>query len=318
VEALKKKFEAAPAITALEVGGANGVLLVGLANGVVQVRAASEGGLVAVFGERREKGGVRSVRAKGNALRAHCTDGVVWAWDSAQKWELEKVLGSVNDPVLVRDRVLTLAFSDDGGMLAAGTGDPSREGELLVWKTSALEAPPKRMNGVHSDTILSLAFSPDGKMLVSGGADKVARIVNLETLKVERSLEGHTHHVLGVAWSPDGRSIVTAGADNVLKVWEAATGVRKKNVDGADKEVTAVQFLSGGSQFVAASGDGKVRVVGTNGTVVRLMTEGTVFFNSMHASKNGRVVFAGGQDGVLRVWNPQDGAKLAEFKAESK
>jgi WD40 repeat protein len=242
---------------------------------------------------------------------------MTWAWNSSEKWVLKKTLGDGASADVLRDRVTALAFSPDGSVFAAGSGEPSREGDVLLWRTAALDAPPRKAVGIHSDTILGLSFSPDGKTLLSGGADKAARVIDVEKLSVVRSLEGHTHHVLGVSWSPDGRSVVTGGGDNVAKVWDVATGARKKNIDGVEKEVTSVQFLGAGTLFAAASGDGKVRVVGTNGTVLRTMTENGSFVNSLAAPRDGLTVVAGGQDGVLRLWNATTGVKVTEF-AENK
>jgi WD40 repeat protein len=98
-------------------------------------------------------------------------------------------------------------------------------------------------------------------------------------------------------------------------VWDVATGARKKNVDGVEKEVTSVQFLGSGAQFAAASGDGKVRVVSTNGTVVRTMVENASFVNALAAPRDGLTLAAGGQDGVLRIWNAATGTKVTEFAA---
>lgn len=316
LEKVRKLADAVPAVSAMKFAGAQGPLLVGLANGVVQLRSVEAGGLVGWFGEPREKGAVRAlVETAGEGTLAVSEDGWTWGWNRSEKWVLKKTLGDGASSEILRDRVTALTFSADGAVFAAGSGEPSREGDVLLWRTAALDAPPRKAVGIHSDTILSLSFSPDGKTLLSGGADKAARVIDVEKLSVVRSLEGHTHHVLGVSWSPDGRSVVTGGGDNVVKVWDVATGARKKNVDGVDKEVTSVQFLGAGTQFAAASGDGKVRVVGTNGTVVRTMTENASFVNSVAAPRDGLTVVAGGQDGVLRLWNATTGVKVTEFAA---
>lgn len=316
LEKARKVAEAAPAVSALKLVKESGVLLIGHVNGVVQLRGLESGGVVGWFGEAREKGAVHALcAAGGNRLLAVSGDGVVWGWDRSEKWALKKTIGDGVSPEVLRDRVTALTFSPDGSVLAAGSGEPSREGDVVLWRMAALDAPPRKATGIHSDTILGLSFAPDGKTLVSGAADKAARVIDVENLKLVRSLEGHTHHVLGVSWSPDGRSVVTGGGDNVVKVWDVATGARKKNVDGVEKEVTSVQFLGSGAQFVAASGDGKVRVVGTNGTVVRTMTENALFVNSLAAPRDGLTIVAGGQDGVLRLWNATTGAKVAEFAA---
>jgi WD40 repeat protein len=169
---------------------------------------------------------------------------------------------------------------------------------------------------IHSDAVFGLDFSPDDKFIVSGAADRIARVVDLATGKVAHSLEGHTHHVLSVSWSLDGRTVATAGADNVVKVWDAATGDRKKSIEGYDKEVTAVRFVGATGNLVTSSGDNKVRMVGVDGKEVRTFPEVVDFMESAAITADGKILVAGGQDSVLRVWNAADEAKVAAFAPE--
>ena len=314
--ALSKESGNSPAISFLSINEPAGVVLLGHVSGLVQILSLNSGLVSAHFRELCEPqagSSVRFVRWRDGDVLAASADGRAIQYTVTSKWALAKTMGNGKDTALFRDRVLSLAVSQSGRLLAVGGGDPSREGDVLIWNLDALDSAPKRFVGVHSDTVLGLSFSPDEKFLVSGGADKVARVLDILGMRVVRSLEGHTHHVLGVSWSPDGRSILTAGADNTVKIWDALNGTRKKSVDGADKEVTAVQFLGAGAQFVAASGDGKVRVIAPNGTVSKTISEAT-FINALNAAPHGKVVFGGGDDGILRSWNPNDGSKIGEFK----
>jgi WD40 repeat protein len=197
-------------------------------------------------------------------------------------------------------------FSPDGALLATGGGEPSRSGEIHLWRV-AEGALWKEFSHVHSDAVLSLDFTPDGAKLASGAADRFARVTEIESGKVIRALEGHTHHVTGVSWKSDGRTLMTAGADNVIKVWNTLTGERKKNVDGFNKEVTSVQFMGLGDQAVAASGDGQVRLINEKGERVREFPGATDYVNAVLVTPDGQVVAAGGQDGVLRVWDGAEG-----------
>ncbi len=314
--ALTKVAEGSLPISCVSLEESAGVILIGHSSGLVQVRSLSGGGVLTHFRDLVDAAAPRAVRAlrwREASVFASAEGGRAVRFDASQKWSLAKVIGDGKKTAPFRDRVLSIVFSPDGKLVAVGGGDPSREGDVLVWSVDALDEVPKKFSGIHSDTVLGLAFSPDGKSLVSGGADKVARVLDLHEMRVVRALEGHTHHVLGVSWSPDGRSILTAGADNTVKIWDASNGTRKKSVDGADKEVTAVQFLGSGSQFIASSGDGKVRVIALNGTVAKTITE-TAFVNAINATLHGKMVFGGGDDGILRLWNPNDGTKIGEFK----
>ncbi len=266
--------------------------------------------------------------AKDGTLTSTDTAGASLAWSLAPAWKLTRTLGADGPGSPFADRVNALAFSPDGKFLAIGGGEPSRGGEIKILDVQSAipaaasphpvsEPAPKfarEFANLHTDAVLSLAYSPDGKLLASGGADKVARILDLSTGKVVRNLEGHTHHILGLSWSADGRTLATAGADNVVKVWDAATGDRKKNLEGYDKEVTAVQFIGAADQVVTASGDNRVRIVALDGKEVRALPEVADFMQSAAASADGKVIIAGGQDGVLRVWSAADGKVLSAFK----
>lgn len=239
-------------------------------------------------------------------------DGTALAWNLTPAWKLERTIGTSDLGSPLTDRVNALAFSRDGRQLATGSGEPSRGGEIKLWSVADGQL-VRDFPKIHSDAVFSLEFSPDGKTLVSGAADKMARLIDLSTGKVVRSFEGHTHHVLGVSWSADGRTLATAGADGMVKVWDATTGDRKKNIEGYDKEVTAVRFVGASANVLTSSGDNKVRLVGLDGKEVRAFPEVADFMQSAAVSADGKIVAAGGQDSVLRVWNAADGTKLNAF-----
>ncbi|HTD85564.1 MAG TPA: NB-ARC domain protein, partial [Candidatus Binatia bacterium] len=155
-------------------------------------------------------------------------------------------------------------------------------------------------------------FSPDGTMLASGAADKFLHVIDLASSKVIKSFEGHTHHVMGVSWKRDGRTLASAGADAVVKVWDFTTGERKKNIDGFGKEATAISFVGYTDQAVVSCGDAQVKLVKDNGETVRSFS-GADFLYSAAATPDGAFVIAGGQDGVLRVWNGRDGTLVSAF-----
>src|SRR5262249_9112531 len=109
------------------------------------------------------------------------------------------------------------------------------------------------------------------------------------------------------------RTVATGGADNLVKLWDFTTGDRKKNIEGSDKEVTAVSFAGVAGNLVAGSGDNKVRLLAADGKELRTFPEVTDYIESAAVTADGKRVIAGGQDSILRVWNADDGAKIASF-----
>ena len=255
--------------------------------------------------------------APGGELISAAQDRGVVVWDASPAWKLERTIGTGDAGSPFMDRVCALAFSVDGKLLATGGGEPSRGGEIKLWNIATGEL-ARDLPNIHSDVVLGLEFSPDGYFLASAAADKMARLTDLATGKLVRTFEGHTQGVLGLSWSPDGRTLATAGADAQVKLWDAATGERRKNIEGYEKEVSAVRFTGTGAALVTASGDAKVRLLAADGNQVRVFPEVADFMNAVVASADGKTIMAGGQDGVLRVWNAADGKVLAVFPPPKK
>jgi len=241
-------------------------------------------------------------------------------WDAAPAWKLVGRLGTSDEAPLdlsqspFIDRVLTLDFSTDGSKLATGGGDPSRSGELMIWDVNKREL-LNTIEDAHSDTIFGVQFSRDGKYLLSGAADKFAKIFNVADGKHLKSFEGHTHHVLDVAWQADGTVIATAGADNAIKVWNVKSGEQSRTISNYGKQVTSLKFVGRGSNIISCGGDKTVRYHKTdNGQNFRTFSGGTDYMYSAAATADEKLVVAGGEDGVLRIWNGADGKVIATFE----
>ena len=244
-----------------------------------------------------------------SGLNATC-----FAWKTDPEWRLARTIGSSEDAETFADRVTALDFNQDGSWLATGGGEPSRSGELKVWKV-ADGTLVKAFPDAHSDTIFGLEFSPDGKQLATGAADRFAKIFDIESGKLVKGFEGHTHHVLGVTWRADGRLLASSGADNAIKVWNVKTGEQQRTIAGFGKEVTGIRFLADGDNLVASSGDKSVQMKNAaNGGNVRSFAGSTDFLYALGASADGKMIAAGGQDSVLRLWT-ENGTSWVNFEA---
>ena len=77
--------------------------------------------------------------------------------------------------------------------------------------------------------------------------------------------------------------------------------------------VFPVSVRTATDQAVVSSGDGSVKLVRENGENVRSFPGAGDFIYAVAATPDGKVVVAGGQDGVLKVWNGTDGKEMAIF-----
>lgn len=223
-------------------------------------------------------------------------------WD-AKTGEWKHTLTGFNE------RVTCLAFSPSGKLLACGGGAPTQDGELKLVDVEKAQVVKEIKDNAHSDTVFGLAFSPDEKLLVSGGADKFVKVFDVDSGKFQKSFEGHTHHVMGVGFSTDGKLIASAGADNAVKLWDYAKGEQLRPINNAHtKQVTGLAFVPKTGNFVTCSGDQQVRMWNTNGGNVRNYAAGNDYLFCVAVSGDGAIVVAGGQEGVLRIYNGNSGA----------
>jgi WD40 repeat protein len=126
----------------------------------------------------------------------------------------------VGKPLEANGLILTIAFSPDGHMLAAGTqgGTENAPNTLRLWdtQTSQLVGDPIRVDSVVSAT----AFSPDGRTLATGSSDGTIRLWDVAThMQRGAPLGEHTSLVTNVTFNPDGTKLVSTGADQALRIW---------------------------------------------------------------------------------------------------
>jgi WD40 repeat protein len=263
------------------------------------------------------------------ALLSAADDQSFILWDVKPQWKLAAVLGGKPENSVdvsaspMFDRVLTLAFSPDGKLLASGGGDPSRSGELLIWDVAA-RGVSKTIADLHSDTILDLDFSRDGKRLATSGADKFVKVVDLETGKLVRGYEGHTSQVLGVAWKADGSSLASCSADNSIKIWNVETGEQRRTISNYSKQVTAISYIGVTDNIVSCSGDTNAKFHNAgNGGNYRTFGGSKDYLYAVSATPDETRVIAAGEEGIVRIWDGKNAQFLFSFdppapEAESK
>jgi WD40 repeat protein len=220
----------------------------------------------------------------------------VCIWDVQSGQLLHKLTGFAHS-------VVALAFSANSKLLATGGGVPSEDGEIKIFETASWNLRTQIKKG-HSDTVYGVSFNPDGSMLATCSADKFIKVFELPSGKFVKSFEGHTHHVLDVGWRSDGKLLASAGADNVVKIWDYEKGEQIRTIPAHGKQVTRLLFIGKTPQFVTCSGDAQVRFWNAdNGGNVRNFGGNNDFVYAVGVSPDGSVVVAGGEEGVVRVYN---------------
>jgi WD40 repeat protein len=221
--------------------------------------------------------------------------------------------GEVLRKLQVQERgAFGVMFSPDSKRLAAWSGF----GDLRVWDVSN----GKELLRLSEDDDI-YTFSPDGKAIVIYREGAIA-LVDVDTGKTVRRLEGSNRMVRELVYSADGRLLVAAGGDHTVRLWDSETGKEALAFAGQPFIVRGLAFSPDGKSLATCSEYGGAIVwdVAT-GRPRHQWSDFLYGVNAVAWSPDGAVLAAGESGGhdnrevVIRLLDPQRGRLVREFPA---
>jgi WD40 repeat protein len=161
--------------------------------------------------------------------------------------------------------VTAVAWSNDGSKIAAvGIKPPGTQGYIRVLDiqtgNTLYELNPSP--GGFS----SVVWSPDDRFIAMGGYDQVIQIIDVQSLTLVASLQGHQSTVTAVDWNRDGTQLVSSGNwDGLTLLWDVTTYKQSHIVESGNLFPTHVSFSPDG-QRIAVGGEGGIRIYASNGS----------------------------------------------------
>jgi WD40 repeat protein/GTPase SAR1 family protein len=199
------------------------------------------------------------------------------------------------------DLILSVAYSTDGKLLAAG----SASGDVIVWELSR----GRQMFVLHGHTnwTRAVAFNSESNVLASGSGDLTIRLWDLNTGECLKILRGHNDWIRSLAFSPDGKRLISGGSDNVIRVWDVETGEVVKLLHGHTDWIWTVAFNSDGYTIASAGNDKTVRIWNIeSGETLSVFNHNNIV-RGIAFSPNGMDLASSCNDKMIRIWDLSTG-----------
>jgi len=152
-------------------------------------------------------------------------------------------------------------------------------------------------------SVAAVAFSPDGQLLATAGSGKTARLWQVPSGELVRTLPGHTGVVYAVAFSPDGQLLATAGGDRTARLWQVPSGELLRTLPGHTGWVSTVAFSPDG-QLLATAGTDRTALLWkvSSGEPLRTLSGHTRAVNDVAFSPDCLLLATAGSDRTARLW----------------
>jgi WD40 repeat protein len=143
------------------------------------------------------------------------------------------------------------------GRWVAATDDKT----IWLFDRRVPDAAPRELKG-HQGSVMALDFSPDSRYLASAGADRNAKVWQLDAAEDKLPVEmigGHSAAIYKVLFNHRGDQIATASADGTVRMWNARTGRELVTLEWHNAAVNDVRFHPTEDVIFTASDDGTVK-----------------------------------------------------------
>lgn len=256
-------------------------VIAGLADGTIKLHKTMDGKEAKTFAGHKGAVTGLAIAPKGDVLISASVDKTIQLWTIADA-KPKSVLNHVGP-------ISNLALSKDGARIAAASDKTIKIWNLADGKELASITNPAEVKGV--------GLLADGSRLVAAGADKLARVYNLDGKLAE--MFAHDGPVHAAAFL-DAKRVVSVGADKQARLWTLSLVWQKAHAGPIR------QALFTPKNEVASCGDDKTIKLwnAADGKEIKSLAAHDAAVLGMSLSADGTKLASIGADKQVKLWNP--------------
>ena len=236
--------------------------------------------------------------------------GHIELWDTEKQARTTTLRGHTNT-------VNSLAFSNDGQMLASGSSDHS----IRLWGLSGNSRNSVLLSKGHNGAIYSVAFANDGNTLASASSDNTIKIWNIQQQKLDATLQGHTSRVTSVAFANDDKTLASASYDNTIKIWNIDTQQNRSlprppvpSISPAHS-INHIAISPDSKTLASASNNGTIKIWNIQQQKLDATLQGHASpVTSVAFTTDGKTLASTSYDSTIKIWNIQQQKLLATLQ----
>jgi WD40 repeat protein len=221
-------------------------------------------------------------------------------------WSLDKKnaqLSSTQKLAGHSGKVLSVAFSPDGQILASSDKTPQRS-HIKIWDLQT--GKPQRSLFGHKQAIHSLAigfWQLENKPFLASGSHKI-KLWDLQTGESFLTLFGHKELVYSLAISRDGQTLASGSKDKTVRIWDLRTGDLLNTLAGHHSCVKTVAVSPDGQMLVSGSDDATIKLWQLKtGKLLHTFQGHRGAVRAIAIAPNCQYLISASQDTTIKIWH---------------